>query len=124
MENHCRKIICFQLFQIPTDVFEQQLVRVENSSLRVNDSDELRYAIDDQAQIEFAFAEAFLSALPVFNVNGNAIPANHATTVIPQGLSGGAKPAIDVIEPAHTLLYVARLTSFNGMQPCPFRSLD
>jgi hypothetical protein len=63
MENHRRKIICFQLFQIPTDVFQQHLVRIENSSLRVNDSDELRYNIDDQTQTLFARAQGFLGML-------------------------------------------------------------
>jgi hypothetical protein len=40
-------------------------------------------AIDDQAQILFALAKSLLSALQIFNIGGNAIPANHATAAIP-----------------------------------------
>src|SRR5712671_2538478 len=74
-----------------------------------------------QAKTLFARAQGVLGSLPVFNLSGNTIPANHATTVIAQGLSIGTKPAIDVIEPAHTLVYFARLTGFHGVQPCLFR---
>jgi hypothetical protein len=116
----------------PTLQFVKRLARVIQAlltdefefSFRRHSKNKARNVIDDQAKIEFALAKAFLSALPVFNVSGNTVPANYVTTVIPQGLSSGTEPAIDVIEPPHTLLDVTRLTGFDGMQPCLFRSLD
>src|SRR6516164_1839176 len=65
-----------QIFQdLPIE--ELQLAR------RIHGTHEPGNAIDYQPQIVFALAERFLSAFQVFNVSGNTIPANHATTVIP-----------------------------------------
>ena len=114
----------FQFVMALAEIIQDLLTDEFVLAFRRHSINEPGNAVDDQARIEFALAEAFLSALPVFNVSGNAIPANHATTVIAQGLSIGTKPAIDVIEPAHTLFYFTRLTGFDGMQPRLFRSLD
>src|SRR5260370_895872 len=81
-------------------------------------------AIDYLAKTLFALAEGFLGPLPVFDLSCNAIPANHAPTGIPQRLSSGTKPPIDVIEPAHTLVYFTRLAGFDGVQPRLLRSLN
>ena len=106
------------------EIFQILLIDEFDFACRCQSMNKSGNAIDDQAKIEFARTQGFLGALPVFNVSGYTIPANHATTGTPQGLSCRTKPAIDVIEPAHTLVYFTRLTGFDGMQPCLFRSLD
>ena len=70
-------------------------------------------AIDDHAQIVFARTQGFLGALPVFNVGGNAIPANHATTVIPQRLSSRYETSDRCYRTAHTLVNITWLTGFD-----------
>src|SRR5260370_33568403 len=131
--DHARKVIrmndvaggpTLQFLRRLAEIFQDLVVEELKFPCRTHGAYEPGNAIDDHAQIVFALAESFLGALPVFNISGNTIPANHAATVIPQGLSIGTKPAIDVIEPAHTLVYITRLTSLDGMQPCRSRSLD
>src|ERR1700732_4284732 len=114
----------FQFLMALAETIQDLLIDEFGLAFRRHRINEPGNAMDDQARIAFARTQGFLSALPVFDVMGNTIPANHATTVISQGLSSRAKPAIDVIEPAHALVYVTRLTGFDGMQPCLFRSLD
>src|SRR5260370_35816629 len=63
-------------------------------------------AIDYLAKTLFALAEGFLGPLPLFDLSCNALPPNHAPTGIPQRLGTGTEPAIDIIEPPHTLAYL------------------
>src|SRR5271155_1927251 len=131
--QHSRKIIrmnnvggspTFQFVKRHAKIIQALLIDEFEFAFRRHGINKAGNAIDDQAKTLFARANSFLSTLPVFNVSGNTVPANHATTVVQQRLSDGTKPAIDVIEPTHTLVYNARFTSFDRMQPCCFRSLD
>src|SRR5258707_1385877 len=113
-----------QFLRRPAKIFQDLAIKKFDLACRTHGTHEPWNGVDDMAKIDFARTQGFLGALPLFNVSGNTIPANHATTGIPKRLGNGTKPAIDVIEPAHTLFYVTRLTGFDGMQPCLFRSLD
>src|SRR5258705_7939313 len=114
----------FQFVECPAEIIQDLPIDEFQFAFRRRSMHQPWNAIDDQAQILFALAKSLLSALQIFNIGGNTIPANHATAAIPQGLSIRSKPAIDVIEPPHTLVYIARLAGLDRMQPCIFRFLN
>src|SRR5258708_11373695 len=131
--QHARKVVrmndvgvgpTFQFFKCLAGIIQALLTDEFEFALRPHSKNKAGNAVDDQAKTLFACAEALLSPLPVFNFSGNTIPANYADSRIPQGLSSSMKPAIYVIEPAHTLVYFTRLTGFDGMQPRLFRALN
>src|SRR4029077_14518323 len=113
-----------QLLRCLAKVFQQLAVKTLHFASRIHRAYEPWNAVDDQAQILFALAKSLLSALQIFNLGSNAIPANYASAGISQRLRIRSKPAIDVIVPPHTLVYIARLAGCNRMQPRSFRSLN
>ena len=72
-----------QLLRCLAKIFQQLAVKTLHLARRIHCAYKPWNAIDDQAQILFALAKSLLSALQIFNVGGNAIPANHATAAIP-----------------------------------------
>ena len=78
-----RGLPTFQLVERLSKIIQALLTGELEFAFRRHSINEAGNAIDDLAKTLFALAEAFLSPLPVLNVSGNTIPANHATTVIP-----------------------------------------
>src|SRR5271165_2422079 len=69
-------------------------------------------------EISFAAPQAYLSPLLILNIGCAAIPANHASRFILQGLIADKKPSILAIVPAQPVFVFKRRAAVESPLPC------
>src|SRR5260370_24108977 len=99
------------------EIFQDLPVQEFNFAGRIHGTYQAGNAVDDQAKIEFARAQRFLSTLPVVNVRAQGIPANDPSFRIPRGERAYMEPAVYAIGTTDTVLRLIWMPDFDRAPP-------
>src|SRR5260370_1248418 len=106
------------------EVFQHLAIESFDLTCCAHGAHEARNGIDDQAQIEFARTQGFLSSLPFVNISKQELPTDDVTFRVSYWEGANLEPAIYAVSTPATALNFVRLPGFECVLPSIDRSRE